>query len=103
MHAGSVFGAHDGSNYGKAIADAGRTDAAADSLRVSSSQSGAGAIFYGAQSPAAAVTFFNAAAHAAPSALLFGSSSLDAPQFSSGLSPAALQRARRPEAATAPR
>lgn len=82
--------AHDGSDYGKAIAQAFRTTAAAnrhDPITVSTSRSRAGAIFYGAESPAAAARFFNAAAKANPHALLFGSSSLDTPQFRSALSP----------------
>ena len=87
MGAQSVFVAHDGSNYGRAIAQAVRTAAAARSLKVSTSQSGAGAIFYGAQSPGVATKFFGAAARTAPQALLFGSSSLDTPQFRAALSP----------------
>lgn len=87
MGAQSVFVAHDGSNYGRAIAQAVRTAAASHSLKVSTSQSGAGAIFYGAQSPGVATKFFDAAARAAPQALLFGSSSLDTPQFRAALSP----------------
>jgi ABC-type branched-subunit amino acid transport system substrate-binding protein len=81
----SVFVAHDTSNYGKAIAQAVRTAAASRSLPVSTSQSGAGAEFYGAQSPGVADRFFNAAAKASPQALLFGSSSLDTPKFRTGL------------------
>jgi ABC-type branched-subunit amino acid transport system substrate-binding protein len=88
MHLRSVYVADDGSDYGRAIAQAVRNAAAAASVEQSSSESGASAIFYGAQSPAAGARFFNSAATTAPSAQLFGSSSLDAPAFVSALTPA---------------
>jgi ABC-type branched-subunit amino acid transport system substrate-binding protein len=76
----------DGSNYGKAIAQAVRTDAGSASLTVSTSEFGSDGMFYGAQAPRKAATFFNAAVKAAPGAKLFGSSSLDTPAFTSALS-----------------
>jgi ABC-type branched-subunit amino acid transport system substrate-binding protein len=88
MGAGGVYVADDGSNYGKAIAAAVRSDAGAASIRISDSESGAAAIFYGAESPAAGARFFNSAAKSVPSALLFGSSSLDTPAFLTALTPA---------------
>ncbi len=88
MGAGDVYVADDGSNYGKAMAAAVRSDAGAASIRVSDSESGSAAIFYGAQSPAAGARFFNSAAKSVPSALLFGSSSLDTPAFLHALTPA---------------
>jgi ABC-type branched-subunit amino acid transport system substrate-binding protein len=88
MGAGSVYIADDGSNYGRSIAAAVRTDAGPKSIQVSDSQQSASAMFYGAQSPTAAARFFNAAAKSFPTALLFGSSSLDTPAFASALAPA---------------
>lgn len=88
MGARSVYAGDDGSTYGRSIAAAVKADARAASIRVTGSESGAAAIFYGAQSPAAGARFFNSAAASAPSARLFGSSSLDTPAFVSALSPA---------------
>ncbi|HEY2571168.1 MAG TPA: hypothetical protein VGI27_06835, partial [Solirubrobacteraceae bacterium] len=88
MHLRSVYVADDGSDYGRAIARAVRSAAGAASIAVSASESGASAIFYGAQSAAAGARFFNSAATAAPSARLFGSSSLATPAFVSALTPA---------------
>lgn len=88
MGAGSVYIADDGSDYGRSIAAALRADAGPESIQVSGTEQGSAAIFYGAQSPAAAARFFNAAATTIPSALLFGSSSLDTPAFYSALTPA---------------
>ena len=79
--------ASDGSDYGRAIADAVRSDARAAGLtldpNVSESVNG---YFYGAQSPVAAARFFNRIARMAPTAKLFGPSSLNSSAFSSALS-----------------
>lgn len=83
----SLYIANDGSDYGKAIADALKTDAKSAGLTLSTSSSGASADFYGATSPAAAAKFFNATASASPTAKLFGSSSLNTGAFTSALSP----------------
>jgi len=88
MHLRSVYVADDGSNYGRSIAAAVRTDAHTASIHLAGSESDAAAIFYGAQSPAAGARFFDAAAMSAPNARLFGSSSLDTPAFVSALSSA---------------
>jgi ABC-type branched-subunit amino acid transport system substrate-binding protein len=77
----SVHVADDGSDYGATIADLVKAYAQHAGLSLSASQSGAAAIFYGAQSPAAGLRFFDAAAGAAPNAKLFGSSALDAGAF----------------------
>jgi hypothetical protein len=83
----SLYIANDGSDYGKAIADALKSDAKGAGLTLSTSSSGASADFYGATSPAAAAKFFNATASASPTAKLFGSSSLNSGTFTSALSP----------------
>lgn len=83
QHLKSLYIADDGSDYGRSIALAVRTLAAKSSIQVTSTEPGAAAIFYGAQAPAAGARFFNDAAKAAPSAHLFGSSSLDSPAFTS--------------------
>ena len=88
MGAGSVYVSDDGSNYGRSIAAAVRADAGGASVKVSDSEQGSAAMFYGSQSPTAAARFFNSAAKSIPSALLFGSSSLDTPAFTSALTPA---------------
>ena len=82
----SLYVANDGSDYGRAIADAVAGDATADGISVAKSLSGAAGVFYGAQSPTAAAKFFNHAASAAPSAKLFGPSSLNSSSFSSAIS-----------------
>ncbi|HLH15061.1 MAG TPA: ABC transporter substrate-binding protein [Solirubrobacteraceae bacterium] len=92
LHAGSLYVASDGSDYGRALADALAADARAAGLAAARSESAAGAIFYGAQSPTAAARFFDRAAALAPHARLFGSSSLDSAAFTAALSPAAAAR-----------
>lgn len=89
LGAGSVYVASDSSDYGRAIAHAVAVDAASASLTVTSSKSGADAIFYGSAAPAAAARFFNEAATVDPNAKLIGTSALDAPAFTSALSAAA--------------
>ena len=78
---------NDGSDYGKAIADAVSSDAKAAGLTVEPSvDEEVNGYFYGAASPAAAAEFFNDIASKAPTAKLFGPSSLDSPAFTSALS-----------------
>jgi branched-chain amino acid transport system substrate-binding protein len=74
----------DGSAYGKAIASAVKQDAA-PSISVSSNQSGADAVFYGANSASGAAHAFTAAAATNPNVKLFGPSALDSPTFASAL------------------
>jgi branched-chain amino acid transport system substrate-binding protein len=81
MHVQSLYVADDGTDYGLAIAQALRQDATHSGIKLSTSESGAGAIFYGTDSPAAGVKFFGTAATSNPSAKLFGSSSLDSTAF----------------------
>jgi branched-chain amino acid transport system substrate-binding protein len=76
----------DGSDYGRALADAVAIGAASDGIRIVKSSAGAGADFYGAQAPTAAAAFFNRVAAADPSAKLFGTSSLDSSSFTKALS-----------------
>ncbi len=82
----SVYAADDGSGYGRSTAGAVRAAAKAAGLTVATNESGAGAIFYGTTSPAAASKFFDAAASSDPSAKLFGPSSLYTPQLTQALS-----------------
>jgi branched-chain amino acid transport system substrate-binding protein len=78
----------DGSQYGRAIAQAVRTDAASASITVVPSMSGADAAFFGASSDAVAARMFNSAASSAPTLKLFGPSALDDAAFASQLSSA---------------
>jgi branched-chain amino acid transport system substrate-binding protein len=79
--------ADDGSVYGRAIADAVRSDARAAGLTIDDNVSEAvNGYFYGVKSPAAAAKFFNHIASVAPTAKLFGPSSLNSSAFTSALS-----------------
>jgi ABC-type branched-subunit amino acid transport system substrate-binding protein len=92
-----LYVSDDGSNYGAAIALAVKTDAKTAGITVTSSESAANGVFYGAQicvtTPAApgctpvstAAKAFTAAAAAAPSAKLFAPSALDTPAFASAV------------------
>ncbi len=82
----SLFVADDGSDYGRALADAVRSDAGAAGLTAASSASGASGDFYGATNPATAASFFNHLASTDPKAKLFGSSSLNSAAFTSAIS-----------------
>ncbi len=88
----SVYVASDTSDYGRALADAVAADARAAHITVTRSPASAGAIFYGAQTPATAAHYFNHVAAQAPGAKLFGPSSLNFGPFASLLSPAAAGR-----------
>jgi branched-chain amino acid transport system substrate-binding protein len=81
-----VYVGDDGSDYGRALADAVSTGAASAGIKLAGSSAGAGGDFYGAQSPTAAASFFNRVAASDPSAKLFGTSSLDAAAFTRALS-----------------
>ncbi|HEX4671072.1 MAG TPA: ABC transporter substrate-binding protein [Solirubrobacteraceae bacterium] len=89
QHVSKLYVSSDGSQYGRAIAQAVRTDAPTSSITVASSSSGADAIFYGATSANVAVRVFNSAASSNPAVKLFGPSALDGPALAAGLSPAA--------------
>lgn len=77
----------DGSVYGRAIADAVESDARSAGLTI---ESGIGeqdnGYFYGARSPAAAARYFNRIAAMAPTAKLFGPSSLNSSAFTTAIS-----------------
>jgi ABC-type branched-subunit amino acid transport system substrate-binding protein len=82
-----LYIADDGSDYGKATADAVRSDAPAAGLALASSVGeSVNGYFYGAESPAAAAKFFNHLASMAPTAKLFGPSSLDSAAFTAAIS-----------------
>lgn len=89
QHVSKLYVSSDGSQYGRALAQAVRTDAPASSITVASSSSGADAIFYAAASADAAVRVFNSAASSNQAVKLFGPSALDGPALAAGLSPAA--------------
>jgi len=77
----------DGSDYGRALADAVRSDARAAGLTIESSiGEEVNGYFYGARSPTAAAHFFNHIAATSPAAKLFGPSSLNSGAFTSALS-----------------
>ncbi len=77
----SLYVAHDSSDYGKAVADAVKSDLKGAGISLASTMSGASGIFYGVQSPSAAASFFKSASTSAPSAKLFGPSSLNSSAF----------------------
>jgi ABC-type branched-subunit amino acid transport system substrate-binding protein len=82
----SLYVTSDGTDYGDTIAAAVRADAKGAGIALSTSMSGASAIFYGVQSPAAGAKFFTHAASVAPQAKLFGPSSLNSGLFTSAVS-----------------
>jgi ABC-type branched-subunit amino acid transport system substrate-binding protein len=82
----SLYVAHDGSDYGRALADAIAADTGSAGISAAKSISSADAVFYGGDSPAAAAKFFNGAASTAPNAKLFGPASLNSGAFTSALS-----------------
>jgi hypothetical protein len=77
-----------GSDYGKAIAAAVKSDAA-PAITVSSTQTGADGVFYGASDAAGAAEFFNRVAGTNPAAKLFGPSALDNSVFAAAVDAAA--------------
>jgi ABC-type branched-subunit amino acid transport system substrate-binding protein len=81
-----LYVSDDGSDYGRALADVVSTGAASAGIKITGSSTGAGADFYGAESPSAAASFFNHVAAADPTAKLFGTSSLDSASFTKALS-----------------
>jgi len=89
LGASSVYIAHDGSDYGRALASALGADARASSITVSSSPSGVGAVFYAGGSPTAAAALFDQAVSTNPKVLLFAPSALAQDSFASSLSTAA--------------
>jgi hypothetical protein len=88
----SVYVASDSSDYGRALADAVAADAHGAGITVTHSPAAAGAIFYAAQTPATAARYFNRVGAQAPSAKLFGPSSLNFGSFASLLSPTVAPR-----------
>jgi branched-chain amino acid transport system substrate-binding protein len=89
---GPLYIASDGSDYGRALADALTTAAAGIKLPVTKSESAAKAIFYAGASPSAAAKQFDSWATAVPAAKLYGSSALDSPVFTDSLSATARAR-----------
>jgi ABC-type branched-subunit amino acid transport system substrate-binding protein len=77
----------DGSDYGRALADAVRSDARSAGLTIESSiGEEVNGYFYAARSPASAAHFFNHVASMSPTAKLFGPSSLNSSAFTTALS-----------------
>jgi branched-chain amino acid transport system substrate-binding protein len=87
LHVSRLYVTGDGSQYGRAIAQAVRTDAPTAGVTVTQSRAGADAIFYGGISETAAAAAFNSAASSTPAVKLFGPSALDSSSFASKLSP----------------
>jgi ABC-type branched-subunit amino acid transport system substrate-binding protein len=82
-----LYVGNDGSDYGRAIADAVSSDAGAAGLKLEPAVGEeVNGYFYGAQSPAAAAKFFDHIAGMAPTAKLFGPSSLNSGAFTSAVS-----------------
>jgi branched-chain amino acid transport system substrate-binding protein len=86
----SLYITSDGSPYGRAVAQAVRT-AAGSSITVSSSQSGADAVFDGATSVTSAQRVFTSAAASNPAVKLFAPSALDTSAVASALGDAKLR------------
>jgi branched-chain amino acid transport system substrate-binding protein len=82
-----LYVADDGSPYGAAVALAVKHAASGAAITVTSSASGADAVFYGASDVAAAVREFKTAAQSNPNVKLFGPSALDTETLAAGLSP----------------
>ena len=80
-----LFVTSDGSDYGRAIANAVSHDTGGG-ITLVSSRDAADGVFYGSAAPTVAARFFNGVAGSNPSAKLFGPSALDAPRFVSMLS-----------------
>ena len=80
-----LFISDDGSDYGRAIAYAVRKDASGAGVTVQARLAGAGAVFYGAQSPTQAAKFFGGVSAVDPTAKLFGPSSLNNSEFTEAL------------------
>ena len=80
-----LFVTSDGSDYGRAIANAVSHDTGGG-ITLVSSRDAADGVFYGSVAPTVAARFFNGVAGSNPSAKLFGPSALDAPRFVSMLS-----------------
>jgi branched-chain amino acid transport system substrate-binding protein len=76
LHVSKLYVGTDGSQYGGAVAQAVRTDAARASISLVPTPAGAGAVFYGASSLAAAARLFNSTASSSPTVKLFGPSAL---------------------------
>ena len=83
-----LYVADDGSEYGRAIAAAVKSDAP-PAITVSSTQTGADGVFYGASNAAGAAAFFNGVAGTNPAAKLFGPSALDNSVFAAAVDAAA--------------
>jgi branched-chain amino acid transport system substrate-binding protein len=80
-----LFVASDGSDYGRAIANAVSHDVGGG-ITLVSSRDAADGVFYGSAAPTVAARFFSGVAGSNPSAKLFAPSALDAPRFLSMLS-----------------
>jgi branched-chain amino acid transport system substrate-binding protein len=78
----------DGSPYGKAIAQAVRSDASGSGVTIASAASGADGAFVGAADPAFAARTFVSLAGSRPSIKLFGPSALATPALTAGLASA---------------
>jgi len=83
----NLYVTDDGSDYGRAIADAVSTDARTAGITLTQSLSGAGAVFDGAAAPEEAAHLFEHAAAQAPGVKLFGPSSLNSAAFTSAIAP----------------
>jgi hypothetical protein len=83
-----LYVTNDGGHYGAAIANA-VTQAAAGSISIVGSLSGADGAFYGGNSPPAAARFLNQAAQSSPTMKLFAPSALDGPSLPANLAAAA--------------
>jgi len=83
-----LYVASDGSQYGRAIAQTVRSDASQASISLSTTATGADAVFYGASSQQAAARLFNSTASSDPTVKLFAPSALSDTAFVARLSPA---------------
>ncbi len=85
LSVGKLYVTDDGSDYGRAIAQAVK-QSAPPAITVVQSRAEADAIFYGARSDSAAIRVFNNALAANPTVKLFGPSALAEPAFAAGIS-----------------
>ena len=87
MNVSSLYIAADGTQYGAALAQSLRSDAASASITVRPSVSGADAVFYAGNTAAAAARVFNSTASSSPTTKLFAPSALASSAFATQLSP----------------
>jgi branched-chain amino acid transport system substrate-binding protein len=89
VNVSKLYIATDGTQYGAALAQSVRSDAASASITVAPSASGADAVLYAGGTAAAAARLFDSTASSSPGTKLFAPSALATSTFAAQLSPSA--------------